>query len=65
MNTYGLHGLPTHELAGMLAPELGEQLATRVSANLADFDLLAERDRGTIARVTRAWGAASRSSSRS
>ncbi len=57
VNTYGLHGLPSHELAGMLAPKLGEQLATRVSANLADFDLLAERDRQAIARVTRAWGA--------
>jgi anion-transporting ArsA/GET3 family ATPase len=57
VNTYGLHGLPTHELAGMLAPKLGEQLATRVSANLADFDVLAERDRQAIARVTVAWGA--------
>ncbi|HTA32328.1 MAG TPA: ArsA-related P-loop ATPase [Solirubrobacteraceae bacterium] len=57
VNTYGLHGLPTHELAGMLAPKLGEQLATRVSANLADFDLLAERDRQAIAHVTHAWGA--------
>jgi anion-transporting ArsA/GET3 family ATPase len=57
VNTYGLHGLPTQELAGMLATTLGEQLATRVSANLADFDLLAERDRRTIARVTGAWGA--------
>jgi anion-transporting ArsA/GET3 family ATPase len=57
VNTYSLHGLGTHELTGLLAPELGEQLATRVSANLADFDLLAERDRQAIARVTRAWGA--------
>jgi anion-transporting ArsA/GET3 family ATPase len=56
VNTYGLQRVPAHELAGLLAPALGEQLATRVSSNLADFDLLAERDRRAIAHLSRAWG---------
>ena len=35
----------------MLAPELGESLARRAAHNLADFDVLARRDRDTIARL--------------
>jgi anion-transporting ArsA/GET3 family ATPase len=34
-----------------LAGELGERLAARVAANLADFDVLVRRDRETVARI--------------
>jgi anion-transporting ArsA/GET3 family ATPase len=34
-----------------LAADLGERLAARVAANLADFDVLVRRDRATIARL--------------
>ena len=36
----------------VLAAELGERLATRVAANLADFDVLVLRDRATIDRLS-------------
>ena len=35
----------------MLAPAVGERLAARAAANLADFDALARRNRETIARL--------------
>jgi anion-transporting ArsA/GET3 family ATPase len=47
----GLAGYSLDELLELLAPELGEQLAARVARNLADLDLLARRDRETIARL--------------
>jgi anion-transporting ArsA/GET3 family ATPase len=56
VNTHGLQGLSAPDVAELLAPALGEPLANRVSGNLADFDLLAGRDRETIARLSRAWG---------
>jgi anion-transporting ArsA/GET3 family ATPase len=36
-----------------LAPQVGEPLARRVAANLADFQVLAERDRDSVARLSR------------
>lgn len=40
----GLQGHTEREVEALLAEELGEQLAGRVAANLADFDVLARRD---------------------
>jgi anion-transporting ArsA/GET3 family ATPase len=63
VHTYGLHGLERSAVAGLLAcpregaPALGRQLAARVAANLADFDVLAQRDRETVARLSASWGA--------
>jgi hypothetical protein len=50
---HGLDGRSAQEVKALLAPELGERLAARVAANLADYDLLVERDRQTIARLSR------------
>ncbi len=57
VHTHSLHGSSAAEVTELLAPALGEPLAGRVAANLADFDVLATRDRETIARLSRAWGA--------
>lgn len=57
VNTDCLHGHTTAEVAELLTDALGERLAARVAANLADFDMLAARDRDTIARLSEAWGA--------
>jgi len=57
VNTYGLHGHTAPEVAELLEPALGERLAARVAANLADFDTLAARDRETITQLSHAWGA--------
>jgi anion-transporting ArsA/GET3 family ATPase len=54
VRTDGLHGLSVQQVSGLLAPELGERLAARVAANLADFDVLVRRDRETIARLSQA-----------
>src|SRR5271165_756686 len=51
VNHDGLEGHSVEELRELLAPELGERLAARVAGNLADFDVLAQRDRQTIARL--------------
>jgi anion-transporting ArsA/GET3 family ATPase len=50
----GLDGHSVGDVQRFLSPELGEGLARRVAANLADFDLLAKRDRDTIAGLSRA-----------
>jgi anion-transporting ArsA/GET3 family ATPase len=50
----GLDGHSVGEVQEFLRPGLGERLARRVAANLADFDLLAKRDRETIAGLSRA-----------
>jgi len=50
----GLGGHSTEEVKELLAPELGDGLAARVASNLADFDVLVDRDRATIARLSRA-----------
>jgi anion-transporting ArsA/GET3 family ATPase len=48
VHTYDLDGVPTSEVAALFEPALGERLAARVAANLADFDVLAQRDRETV-----------------
>jgi anion-transporting ArsA/GET3 family ATPase len=55
VHTHGLHGLGEPQLAELLEGQLGERLAARVAANLADFDLLASRDRETVERLSRTW----------
>ena len=50
----GLDGRSAGEVRALLAPALGERLAARAAANLADFDVLARRDRETIASLSRA-----------
>jgi anion-transporting ArsA/GET3 family ATPase len=56
VNRVHLHGLDGHsaeEVQAALAGELGESLARRAAGNLADFDVLVNRDRDTIARLRR------------
>jgi hypothetical protein len=48
----GLGGHSVEQVQALLAGELGERLATRVAANLGDFDVLVRRDRHTIARLS-------------
>jgi anion-transporting ArsA/GET3 family ATPase len=45
----GLDGHSTEQVAELLTEELGEALAGRVASNLADFDVLAGRDRESVA----------------
>jgi len=52
VNHDGLRGHSVDQLCRLLAPDLGEPLAARVARNLADFDVLAQRDRETIARLS-------------
>jgi len=47
----GLDGRSVEQVAELLAGALGGQLADRVASNLADFDVLARRDRRTIASL--------------
>jgi anion-transporting ArsA/GET3 family ATPase len=49
----GLDGHSVQAVQTLLAPELGDDLAARVAHNLADFDVLVQRDRDTIARLSR------------
>jgi anion-transporting ArsA/GET3 family ATPase len=49
----GLDGHSASEVQALLAPDLGERLAARVAGNLADFDVLVQRDRDTIDRLAR------------
>jgi anion-transporting ArsA/GET3 family ATPase len=56
VHTHGLRGHSVGAVADMLEPTLGERLAARVAANLADFDVLATRDHETIERLSEAWG---------
>jgi anion-transporting ArsA/GET3 family ATPase len=56
VNRVHLHGLDGHsaaEVEASLASDLGEALARRAAHNLADFDVLARRDRDTIAHLGR------------
>jgi anion-transporting ArsA/GET3 family ATPase len=48
-----LEGHSPEHVQALLADELGERLAARVAENLADFDILARRDRDSIARLSR------------
>jgi anion-transporting ArsA/GET3 family ATPase len=47
----GLGGHSAAEVKELLSPELGDRLAARVANNLADFDVLVQRDRETVARL--------------
>jgi anion-transporting ArsA/GET3 family ATPase len=47
----GLDGRSAEEVKVLLEPQLGDRLAGRVAHNLADFDVLVQRDRETIARL--------------
>jgi anion-transporting ArsA/GET3 family ATPase len=51
VHTDGLDGYAPEDVAQLLAPELGDALAARVASNLADFDVLAQRDSATIGRL--------------
>ncbi len=51
VHRYGLDGHSAEEVEAFLAPDLGESLARRAAHNLADFDVLARRDRETIAHL--------------
>jgi anion-transporting ArsA/GET3 family ATPase len=53
VHLHGLEGSSAEALEALLAPELGDSLARRAAGNLADFDVLARRDRDTIARLRR------------
>jgi len=52
VHTLGLHGRSAAALTEELSDQLGERLAARVAANLANFDVLAQRDSETIARLS-------------
>ncbi len=56
VHTHGLGGHSAADVAEQLTPELGARLAARVAANLADFDVLANRDHETIERLAASWG---------
>ena len=47
----GLEGHTPLEVQALLTDELGERLAARVAGNLADFDILAQRDRASVERL--------------
>ncbi len=53
VHTQSLHGVGEGELIELIGPALGGRLAERVASNLTDFDLLATRDRETIAALSR------------
>jgi anion-transporting ArsA/GET3 family ATPase len=52
----GLDGHDQDELRGLLEEPLGGALAARVARNLADFDVLARRDRRSVAALRRELG---------
>ena len=52
----GLEGRSPAQVQALLAGELGERLAARVAGNLADFDVLAQRDRETRRAALRGLG---------
>jgi anion-transporting ArsA/GET3 family ATPase len=53
----GLDGHRIEDVRAMLATQLGDhELAARVSANLADFDVLVQRDRESVAHLSDALG---------
>jgi anion-transporting ArsA/GET3 family ATPase len=52
----GLEGHSPAQVRALLASELGERLAARVAANLADFDVLARRDWESIAQLSASLG---------
>jgi anion-transporting ArsA/GET3 family ATPase len=59
VNRFHDHGLDGHapeEVAQLLSARLGAALATRVADNLADFDVLARRDRESVEALAKALG---------
>ncbi|HEV7585889.1 MAG TPA: ArsA-related P-loop ATPase [Solirubrobacteraceae bacterium] len=56
VHSVGLGGHSRGDVVGALEPELGESLARRLAANLADFDVLCRRDGETIAGLAQALG---------
>ena len=56
VNRDGLQGHSVAEVTALLESELGEALAAKVASNLADFDVLARRDRATIDRLSKTLG---------
>jgi anion-transporting ArsA/GET3 family ATPase len=52
----GLEGRTAEEVQALLSAELGERLAARVAQNLADFDILASRDRASVERLEQTLG---------
>ena len=60
VHTHGLEGFTAPAVTELLSDALGARLAGRVASNLADFDVLVQRDRETIARLTEAGSAAAR-----
>ncbi len=52
----GLDGHTPEQLAGLLSEQLGAKLGARVAENLADFDVLARRDRDSVAALSQALG---------
>jgi anion-transporting ArsA/GET3 family ATPase len=56
MHFEGLGESSADEVQELLTPDLGERLARRVAGNLADFDVLVQRDRETVAHLSRELG---------
>jgi|SRR5438270_3115177 len=52
----GLDGYSSAEVEELLSGALGEPLAARVASNLADFDVLARRDRASVERLSHSLG---------
>jgi anion-transporting ArsA/GET3 family ATPase len=52
----GLGDNSPEQVQTLLAPDIGERLAKRVAGNLADFDVLVQRDSDTVARLSRELG---------
>jgi anion-transporting ArsA/GET3 family ATPase len=48
----GLGDYSAQQASELLAEELGQRLASRVAANLADFDVFARRDQATVAQLS-------------
>jgi anion-transporting ArsA/GET3 family ATPase len=53
VHEHGLEGHSSAETARLLTPALGTGLAGRVASNLADYDVLVQRDNDTIAGLSR------------
>lgn len=56
VHRYGLHGHEREQVSALLEDELGERLAARVAANLADYDVLARRDERSVAQLAEEVG---------
>jgi anion-transporting ArsA/GET3 family ATPase len=52
----GLRGHTPEQVRALLTDEVGERLAARLADNLADFDVLARRDRESVAELAQSLG---------